>query len=191
MSEPPGRDQSATLIWLRIGVAAVVVVGLVVLTAALDDSDSGFEALDGRSASDSVTRCGDSEARRVARAWFRGMSSGEAKRVEAVTSSGAPVPRYVISIERGGEDRTLRIRTRASAARTVPGLTDSEDDLRLLEIRRVVKPPKASDTGSGLSGRLAGIEFGARVADAAWSGKVGVRCGSDTAYFAAFRITGD
>lgn len=191
MNERPDGDQSPGLVWLRIGIATVVVIGLVVLTGALDDSgsDSGTGTVDGRSMSDTVTRCGDREARRVARIWFRGMSSGKAARIEAVTSRGAPVPRYVISVQRGGGARTVRVRTRGSAASVVPALTDNSDDLRLFGVRRVVRPPKTADPGSTLSGRLAGIEFTARVGKTTWSGKTGLRCGSETAYFAALLVS--
>ena len=191
MNQRPDGDQGSGLIWLRILLATVVVIGLVVLTGTLDDpdSDSGIGTVDGRSASDTVTLCGEREARRVARVWFRGMSSGKAARIEAVTSRGAPIPRYVISIARGGGVRMVRVRTRDSAARVVPVLTDTSGDLRRFVVRRVVKPPKTADPESTLSGRLAGIEFSARVGETTWSGRTGLRCGSETAYFAAFLVS--
>lgn len=191
MNERPDREQSALRIWLRIAFATLVVVGLVVITAARNDSETGsdFVVLDGRSGSRSIEQCGEGAARRVARVWFRGMSSREVERVGAVTSRGKPIPRYVITVEQGGGTRTERIRTRRGAEDTVPALVDPDDDLRLLEIAKVGRPPKTSGVGNPLSGRLAGIEFRARVGKTQWSGKVGVRCGNESAYFASFAIS--
>ena len=102
-------------VWLRIALATVVVVGLVVATGVLDDSDSDSDLvpIDGRSTTGSVKRCGASEAERVARLWFRAMSSGEAQPVRLVTSRGKPRPRYVITTGKGEGARTVRIPDRA------------------------------------------------------------------------------
>ncbi len=169
----------------------MVVIGLVVVTGARDDSetDSGFEVLDGRSGSGSIELCGQGAARRVARVWFRGMSSGEPERVEAVTSQGKPVPRYVVTIKEGGSTRTLRIPGRTTAVRKIPELIQASDVERSLKITSVGVPPMAADIRSPLSGRLAGVEFRARVGETQWSGKMGVRCGNDSAYFASFAIS--
>ncbi len=191
MSGGPGREHGAVRVWLRIGLAAAVVAGLMVATASLDDpdSDSGVAVSEGRADSQTFERCAGGEARRAARVWFRGMSSGDPDRVAAVTSRGRPVPRYVIEVGGVGEVRTVRIVNRASAAATVPGLVDTDEDLRLFEISRIGRPPKARDGARPLTGRLAGVEFRARVGESRWGGRLGVRCVTETAYYAAFRIS--
>lgn len=189
MTGGPGPGQGSVRIWLRIGLATVVVAALAVITDNRD-SETATESLapsDGRAGS--VRRCGVSEAKRVAQVWFRGMSSGEAKRVRAVTSGGKPVPRYVITINEGGRSRTVRIPGRTSATETIPELIEATDTRGSLKIEKVGNPPGAADIRSPLLGRLAGIQFSARVGDTKWSGKAGVRCGNDTAYFAAFEIS--
>jgi hypothetical protein len=191
LSERPDRKQGSLRIWLRIALATVVVAGLAVITSGREgpETDRGFTPLDGRSTAASVKRCGVSEARRVARVWFRGMSSGEPDRVRVVTSRGKPVPRYVITIDDGGRFRTVGIPSRASAVKVVPELVGATAARRSLTVTKIGNPPMAADIRSPLSGRLAGIEFSARVGEAKWSGKAGVRCGSETAYFAAFRVS--
>lgn len=191
MTGGPVPDQGWLRVWLRVALATAVVVGLAVVTGARDDSDTDTRSapFDGRPTSGSVKRCGESEAKRVARVWFRGMSSGEPDRVRVVTSRGKPVPRYVITIDDGGRFRTVGIPSRASAVKVVPELVGATAARRSLTVTKVGNPPMAADIRSPLSGRLAGIEFSARLGEAKWSGKAGVRCGSETAYFAAFRVS--
>ncbi len=185
--EPAGRE-SGLRIWLRIGLALLVVVALVIVSDPWAEPD---DDLLGRNSSDrgaaGPERCPPKKAGQVARAWFRGMSSGDPDRIAAVTSGGRPVPRYVIEIERGDEPRTVRMGNRATAASTVPQLAGTSGDPRSFEAVGVGRAPKAgSDTDP--AGRLAGVKFKAAVGRAKWSGKVAVRCGNETAYFADFRI---
>lgn len=188
------RSSAETLkIWLRIGLAAAVVAVLVLAGDPFGEPDDG---LVGRNSSDSGDvsgeegRCLPGRAREVARTWFRGMSSGDADRIAAVTSRGEPVPRYVIRIGGGGQPDVLRVRNRNAAVEAVPDLVDPVDDLRLLEVSSVGRPPRAPGTDGQPVGRLAGVDFRARVGEQSWSGKVGVRCGNGSAYYAAFRISG-
>ncbi len=192
LNELPARDDGALRVWLRIALATVVVIGLAVVTGVLDDKDgdSDFVPIDGRASDGAVKRCGADEAERVARLWFRAMSSGQAEPVKLVTSRGEPRPRYVITTGRGGEARTVRIPGRAAAAGTVPDLIGETDGRRSLRIDEIGTPPRAFGIGSSVSGRLAGVAFTAVVGGSRWSGKMGVRCGNDSAYFAAFTISG-
>ena len=188
MADEPADRHSGLKIWLRIGLAVLVVVALVIVSDPWAEPEDG---LLGRNSSDrgsaGVERCPPKKAGQVARAWFRGMSSGDRDRIAAVTSGGRPVPRYVIEVERGDEPRTVRMGSRATAANTVPQLSGTSGDPRSFEAVGVGRPPKAR-IDSGLSGRLAGVKFRAVVGEAKWSGKVAVRCGNETAYFAEFRI---
>ena len=188
----PRLSAETLKIWLRIGVAAAVVAVLVLVGDPFGESEDG---LVGRNSSDlgdvsgEQGRCPPGRAREVARNWFKGMSSGDADRVAAVTSRGEPVPRYVVRIADGGKPEVLRVRGRNAAVEAVPDLIDPADDLRLLEISSVGRPPRAPGADGPPVGRLAGVDFRARVGGQDWSGRVGVRCGNGSAYFAAFRIS--
>lgn len=188
--EAPGRPETLR-IWLRIGLAAVVVVGLVLISDPWGEPEDGLvgrNSFDRGAAAVGDERCSPKKAGRVARIWLRGMSSGDAERIKTVTSRGEPVPRYVISVEQGGKSRTVRVGNRASAARTVPKLAGTSDAGRSFEVAGVGRPPKA-EGNSELSGRLAGVRFSAGAGDSKWSGRVGVRCGNEEAYYAKFRIS--
>ncbi len=111
------------------------------------------------------------------------------QQVATVTANGKPFPRYVITIRQGGKSREIRIPDRRAAAKIIPDLIETGDAQASLKIKSVGVPPKSADLRQPLSGRLAGVDFRARVGEKKWSGKLGVRCGSESAYFAAFRIS--
>ena len=74
--------------------------------------------------------------------------------------------------------------------KTVPELIGETDGRRSLRIVEIGPPPRAFGVSSSLSGRLAGLEFTAAVGGSRSSGRVGVRCGGDSAYFAEFTLAG-